>query len=64
MEFPDALRAARRAYERAHVIAALRGLAIAVGVVITVVYAVLITVVVMLLMEAGQQPIPPGIDGA
>ena len=38
--------------------------AIAVGVVITVVYAELITVVVMLLMEAGQQPIPPGIDGA
>jgi hypothetical protein len=35
--------------------------AIAVGVVITVVYAVLITVVVMLFVEASHQPIPPGI---
>ena len=35
--------------------------AIVVGIVITVAYAVLITVVVMLFEEASHQPIPPGI---
>ena len=35
--------------------------AIAVGVVITVVYAVLTTVVIMLLVEASHQPVPPGL---
>ena len=37
--------------------------AIAVGVVITVAYAVLVTVVVMLFVEASHQLVPPGVDG-